>query len=115
MLDGAAHGADALALDPEFRRVEGRTPVSTWSSPRRMEHDGRRGRLLRMSCTGKDKARVKKSRDAWGAGQSKEVLHDTRICASAPSLSRADAAMGWVVSCPWRQKQERRKGWPTAL
>jgi hypothetical protein len=42
MLDGAAHGADALALDQNFAGLEQRSGVYL-EQPRRVEHDGRVG------------------------------------------------------------------------
>jgi hypothetical protein len=46
VLDGPAHGADALALDQNLAGLEQRSGVYL-EQPRRMEHDGRAGRLLR--------------------------------------------------------------------
>ena len=42
VLDGSAHGADALALDQNFARLEQRSGVYL-EQPRRVEHDGRVG------------------------------------------------------------------------
>ncbi len=92
MLDRAAHGADALALDEYLAGLKQRSGIHL-EQPRRVEHDGRAGRLLGVDCAGKDEGQSEDEQTRC-AGAKREILHDTRICRSGPLLSRAEAAKG---------------------
>jgi hypothetical protein len=88
MIDGLAHGFDALALDQNFAGLEQGSSINL-EQPRGVEDDGRRGRIRRGLLGGRQGSCGKKYRrqNEGCAKLGKEFPHGYDYAAVAPGLS----------------------------